>query len=62
MHSVSSGLHGILVLNKIKYPIASEGLCPPRPPASRFNILMVVLSVNPRSAPESNNNLLTPVS
>ena len=31
--SVSSGLQGILVLNKIKYAIASEGL---RPPASEI--------------------------
>ena len=31
MHSVSSGLQEILVLNKIKYPIASEGLRPPDP-------------------------------
>ena len=38
MHSVSSGLHGILVLNKIKYPIASEGLRPPDPLLQRFNI------------------------
>ena len=37
MHSVSSGLHGILVLNKIKYPIASEGLHPPDPLLLRFN-------------------------
>ena len=29
MHSVNGALHGILVLNKIKYPIAPEGLCPP---------------------------------
>ena len=30
-HSVSGGLQGILVLNKIKYPLASEGLRPPDP-------------------------------
>ena len=60
MHSVSSGLHGILVLNKIKYPIASEGLLPPDP-CFRDLILRVILSVNPRSAPKCNNNLVTPV-
>ena len=38
MHSVSSGLHGILVLNKIKCSIASEGLRPPDPLLQRFNI------------------------
>ena len=37
MQSVSGGLHGILVLHKIKYPIASEGLCPPDPLLQRFN-------------------------
>ena len=37
MYSVSSGLHGILVLNKIKYSIASEGLHPPDPLLQRFN-------------------------
>ena len=37
MHGVSSGLHGILVLNKIKYPIASEDLRPPDPLLQRFN-------------------------
>ena len=35
--SVSSGLQGILVLYKIKYPIASEGLRPPDPLLQRFN-------------------------
>ena len=33
MHSVSGAIHGILILNKIKYPIASEGLRPPDPHA-----------------------------
>ena len=36
MLNVSGVLHGILVLNKIKYPIASEGLRPPRPLASEI--------------------------
>ena len=34
MHGVSSGLHGILVLNN---PIASEGLRLPDPLLQRFN-------------------------
>ena len=38
MHSVSGAIRGILVLNKIKYPIASEGLRPPDPLFQRFNI------------------------
>ena len=33
MHSVSDKLHGILVLNKIQYPIAYEA---PRPHASEI--------------------------
>ena len=37
MHSVSGRLHGILVLSKIKYPIASEGLRAPDPLLQRFN-------------------------
>jgi len=37
MHSVGGAIHGILVLNKIKYPIASEGLRPPDPLLQRFN-------------------------
>ena len=38
MHNVSGGLHGILVLNKIKYLIASEELAPaPDPLFQRFN-------------------------
>ena len=57
MHSVSSELHGILVLNKIKYPIASEG----RTPCFRDSILRVILLVNPKYTPECNNNLVTPV-
>ena len=57
MHSVSSGLHGILVLNKIKYPIASEGLHPLHPLFQRFNT-----EDNPLSkSPECNNNLVIPV-
>ena len=36
-HSVRSGLQGILVLNKIKYAIASEGLHPPDRLLQRFN-------------------------
>ena len=35
--SVSSGLQGILVLNKTKYPITSEGQCLPDPLLQRFN-------------------------
>ena len=31
MHSVSGAIHGILVRNKIKYPIASKRATPPRP-------------------------------
>ena len=57
MHSISSGLRGILVLNKIKYPIASEGLCPPDPLLQRFN----TEGNSPRSTPECNNNLVTPM-
>ena len=52
MHSVSSGLHGILALNKIKYPKASEGLRPQDPLLQRFNITMVVLP----DLPESNTD------
>ena len=37
VHSISGGLYGILVLHKIKYPIASEGLSPPDPLLQRFN-------------------------
>ena len=37
MHSVSGAIHGTLVRNKIKYPIASEGLRPPDPLLQRFN-------------------------
>ena len=44
MHSVSSELQGILVLNKIKYPIASEGLRPPDPLLQRFNTVGSLLS------------------
>ena len=36
MYSFIGGLYGILVLSKIKYPIASEGLHTPRPPASEI--------------------------
>ena len=37
MHTVSGTIHGILVRNKIEYPIASEGLHPPDPLLQRFN-------------------------
>ena len=61
MHSVSGGLHGILVLSKIKYPIILRG-CAPQTPCFRDSILRVfLLLVNPRSAPACYNNLLTPV-
>ena len=37
MHCVSGAIHGVLVLSKIKYPIASEGLRPPVPLLQRSN-------------------------
>ena len=37
MQSVGGAIHGILVLSKIIYPIASEGLRPPDPLLQRFN-------------------------
>ena len=37
MYSVGGRLQGFLILNKIKYPIASEGLRSPDPLLQRFN-------------------------
>ena len=61
MHSVSGKLQGILVLNKIEYPIASEELRPPDPLLQRFNTEGSSSLSNPQSAPEYTKNLLTPV-
>ena len=55
-------LYGILVLNKIKYPLASGGLCPSDPLLQRYNtrsssslldppLILTPPSENPGSAP-----------
>ena len=61
IYYVSDGLHGILVLNKIKYPIASGGLRPQTPLFTDTILMVAFLSVNPRSIPECSKNLLTPL-
>ena len=53
-------LYGILVLSKIKYPIASGGLCPPQTPCFSEGLALPPIygpdsdppSENPGSAPD----------